>query len=108
MRGGHSAAHVAALAAQLPPDARVRAKVDQDGLWGLEHVLLASIANSLNMLIWGMSDRKRRGRRPRPIGPSWMTAGRKRNVAKRAVPLSQLKEELSRPRGEGRRDGRRG
>ena len=96
MAGEHAPVHVAALVSQLPQDARVRVADDPDAEWTLTAVLLASLLNALRGLMWGMSDKRRRGPQPKPVGPSWMTG--RRNIAARAMPVDELVAELSKPR----------
>lgn len=98
MAGEHSAAHVAACASQLPLDARVHVALDKDAQWTQELVLLASIVNLLQGLIWGMADPKKRGSKPQPIGPSYMTKAQMRSLPARAMSVDELMAELSKPR----------
>lgn len=99
MAGAHSTSHVAALAVQLPPDARIRVAEDKDRAWTLDSVTLACILNSLNALIYGLGDPKRRGAEPKPLGPSWLTRQAMRTLDARALPIDELMAELSKPRG---------
>jgi len=96
MRGEHSPMHVAALVSQLPQDSRIRVVDEPDAEWTLTAVLLASILNALRGLMWGMSDKRRRGPQPKPVGPSWMTGTR--SLQARAMPLDELLAELGKPR----------
>ena len=98
MAGEHTAAHVAALAANLPPDSCVYSAEDDDRRWTRADVILADLRNTLVGLTWGMSDRRKRGRRPDPIGPSWMTRAQTRKLAARVMTIDQLMEELRKPR----------
>ena len=98
MSGGHSPIHIAALFVQLPQDSRIARAIDPDNRWTLTDVLLATIANALHGLIWGLGDERRRGRRPEPIGPTWMTKGRMRSLPARVLPVSELMRELAKPR----------
>ena len=98
MLGGHSPRHIAALFVQLPQDSRIARAIDPDNRWTLTDVLLATIANALHGLIWGMGDERRRGRRPEPIGPSWMTRGKMRSLPARVLSVSELMRELAKPR----------
>ena len=72
MCGGHSAPHVAALVAQLPPASRLAAAADPDNAWTMEAVMLAAIFNSFQAWQWAQMDRRRRGPMPDRVGPSWM------------------------------------
>lgn len=100
MAGGMEPPTVAALCAQLPPGSRVWVAEDSDYWWTGERVLLAALLNDLRGLIWGMSDRKKRGAPPKPIGPSSMTRGRSRTLAAVAMSKSDLLAELAKPRKE--------
>lgn len=99
MSGQHTAQHIAALVSQLPRDARLRVKQDKDAQWALSDVLTAILINNFNSFVWGMSDKRKRGKRPDLIGPSWMTKGRTRSLPARVLPISKLMEELNKPRG---------
>lgn len=96
--GAHTLEHVAACAANLPSDSCVFVAEDPDRRWSLTDTLLAVIANTLRGLVWGMSDRRKRGRCPDPIGPKWMTKGRTRTLEARVMTIDELEEELSKPR----------
>ena len=95
MRGGHSAAHIAALVKYLPSDCALRREHDKDAAWTLRDVLLASILNSLNMLIYGMGDKRHRGRKPQLVGPDYMT---KKKLPARVMSVDELMRELNKPR----------
>lgn len=98
MAGEHSAGHVAALVACLPSDSSTLRAENPDAAWTLESVLLAVIHNDLSALMWGMSDPKRRGPKPKRVGPSWMTAEEKRSLDTRVLSIDELMEELRKPR----------
>jgi len=98
MAGGHSARHIAALVVQLPRDCRIARAEDADAEWTLRDMLLAHIANALNSLIWGIGDPKKRGPRPKVIGPSWVSKGRTRKLPARLLPIDELMAELAKPR----------
>jgi hypothetical protein len=99
MRGAHSVHHISCLLVQLPPDARIRTVTDPDSYWTLNDTLLASVLNSVNSLIYGMSDKQKRGRKPDLIGPSWMRRKQMHSLPARALPVDELKRILSKPRG---------
>lgn len=90
---------MACLLVNLPSDARVRVVEVEDAAWTREQVLMASLLNSLNGLIYGMSDRKKRGKPPQIVGPSWMSRGAMRSLPARSMPIDELMEILSKPRG---------
>ena len=98
MRGAHSPYHVACLVKHLPGDARLRVAGNADNAWTLENVLSASLLNSLNGLIYGLSDRKKRGSPPEPVGPSWMRKARTRSLPARVLAVDELMDELRKPR----------
>ena len=103
MAGEHSAGHVAALVFNMPHgESRLYEAIDPDAGWTRGQILLALLANSLNGLIWGMSDKKSRGPRPALVGPSWMTKGKTRKLAARTMRIDELMEVLSKPRKKGR------
>ena len=66
--------------------------------WTLETTVLADIRNNLVMLMYGMSDPKKRGQKPKRIGPSWMTRVA-RTLEARVLSINELMQELSKPRG---------
>ena len=100
MRGEHTAHHIACLVMQLPSDARIRTAENEDSMWTLNDVLTACLLNSLNGLIYGMSDKRKRGRKPELVGPSWMKGDtRKRSLPARIMPVSELMQILEMPRG---------
>ena len=90
----HSPIHIAALVKHLPQDSAICRAYDEDAQWTMDRVLLATIANSLHMLMWGMSDSKKRGPRPEMIGPSWMRF-KTRKLEAQAMPIDELMEKLS-------------
>lgn len=98
MSGAHTAHHIACIVSQLPQDARIRT-MDGDIQWSLDSTLLASILNSVNGLIYGMSDKKKRGRPPAIVGPLWMrdNAG-SHSLPARVMPADELMEILNMPR----------
>lgn len=99
MSGEHSAVQVAACVKCLPQRSRLSVLGNRDNAWGLTETLLAYLSNSLNALIYGMSDKRRRGRKPELVGPSWMTgSGNRRSLPARVMSINQLMEELSKPR----------
>ena len=95
MAGEHSAGHIGALIAYLPSDCAMRRELDEDAAWTLRDILLASILNSLNMLIYGMGDKKHRGRRPQMVGPSYMV---RKKLPARVMSVDDLMRELNKPR----------
>lgn len=97
MEGRYTAPFVASLAMQLPQSCRWRVSYEPDAWWTGDRVLMASVLNALNSLIWGMGDKKKRGRRPRLIGPKWATQ-KGRSVPALVMGKEKLLELLSRPR----------
>lgn len=96
MDGEHSAQHVSALVTQLPPDARLRHVDDDDREWDLDRTLLAALLNCFNALLYGMSDKRKRGRRPQLVGPSYMTGDRgRRTLDAQVMTVDELNEILS-------------
>lgn len=75
-----------------------KAILGNDAEWTLETTVLADIRNNLVMLMWGMSDPKKRGQKPKRIGPSWMTRVA-RTLEARVLTITELMNELSKPRG---------
>lgn len=71
---------------------------DDDLAWTRELQLLAMLVNQARMDAWSRSDKSQRGPEPRAVGPSWAREGQARSLPARALPVSQLMEELSRPR----------
>lgn len=96
-RSVHTPHHIACLLIELPSDARVRVAENADSRWTLEDVILAAIFNSLNALIYGMSDKRKRGNPPPLAGPSWMT-DKKHQLPARVMPAGELMQILNMPR----------
>ena len=94
MGGEHSAAHIAALVQFMPHDSSVSKAYDDDAVWTVDRVLMATLINSLHLLMWGMSDKAKRGAKPEPVGPSWMRT-RTRTLDAQVMPISELLEKLS-------------
>ena len=99
MEGRYTAAFVASLCEQLPPSCRWRVSYEPDAWWDGDRVLMANILNNLRGLIWGMSDKRRRGPEPKPVGPSWMRGQRKMGAV--AMGAEELMRVLARPRKGG-------
>ena len=93
----HTPVHIAALIKHLPQDSALGIAYNEDAQWTLDKVLLATIVNSLHMLMWGMSDSKKRGQRPDMIGPSWMRL-KTRKLEAQAMPIEELREKLAQAR----------
>lgn len=106
MDGRYSPDFVASLVTQMPEDCRWRVAEDQDALWNMDRVLLALLVNQIQGYIWANADKKRRGPRPKPLGPKWLVeADNTRKLP--AMPMSRemLLAELSKPRTGGDVDG---
>ena len=98
MAGEHTAYHIGVLLAMLPRESCVhKAVIGKDAEWTLESTLLADIRNNLVMLMYAMSDPKKRGQKPKRIGPSWMTRAA-RTLEARVLSITELMQELSKPR----------
>ena len=97
MDGEHSANHIAQLIECLPQESRLSHSVNKDTQWSLTDVLLAVLINNFRMFVYGMSDPKKRGRKPELIGPSWMTT-QKKTLPARVLPINELLAELNKPR----------
>lgn len=106
MRGRYEAPFVASLAMQLPQDARWRVSYEPDAWWTGDRMLQAALVNALNGLIWGMGDRKKRGARPKPVGPTW-AIDRGRSVPATTMSKERLLELLALPRTEVTEDASR-
>ena len=89
----HSPHHIAELVRFLPQESCVGRAYDEDAAWNYERTLLAAILNSLNLLIWGMSDKSKRGAKPEQVGPSYMRF-KKRTLDAQVMPISELMEKL--------------
>lgn len=106
MEGRYSPDFVASIVAQMPEDCRWRVAEDQDALWNMDRVLLALLVNQIQGYIWANADKKRRGPRPKPLGPKWLVeADNTRKLP--AMPMSRemLLAELAKPRTGGDVDG---
>ena len=106
MEGRYSPDFVASIVSQMPEDCRWRVAEDQDALWNMDRVLLALLVNQVQGYIWANADKKRRGPRPKPLGPKWLVESD--NTRKLpAMPMSRemLLAELSKPRTGGDVDG---
>mgnify|MGYP006992119066 CR=1 FL=1 len=99
MQGEHSAEHLAALVSCLPSDAALCVAVKPDAAWTREAVILAELRNMFASYIYGMSDKRKRGNPPKPIGPSWMTKKAMRSLEARLLTIDELMAELQKPRG---------
>lgn len=98
MEGAYPAPFVAALVVQLPQDCRWRMAYDRDSWWTGDRMLSANLINSLNGLIWSLSDRRKRGPRPKLVGPSWANKKNSRGLPAQAMERDALLAALSRPR----------
>lgn len=98
MCGAHSPRHVAALFMQLPQDSRTWRAEDEDAAWTPDRMLTATLVNQMASLMYGLSDPKKRGSKPEPIGPEAFRKARMRSLPALAMPIDKLMEELSKPR----------
>ena len=90
MRGEHTPHHIAELVRFLPSDSALRASVDIDKGWNLESKLTAMLLNSLNLLIWGMSDKNKRGAQPEKVLPPSMKKKHDKTLAAQTMTVKQL------------------
>ena len=93
-RGEHEPSHIAELVRFLPQDSSLGRAYSDDAVWTLDRTLLALLYNSLNMLMWGMSDKSKRGAQPTRIGPSYIRL-KKRTLEAQAMPIDELMAKLS-------------
>lgn len=98
MAGEHTAGHLAELVRHLPDGARVRVAIDPDEQWTPALVIDACLYNAFASFVYGLADKKRRGRPPDRIGPSWMRAGGMRKAQAKVMTIDELRAELSKPR----------
>lgn len=98
MRGAHTPQHIAALMSNLPDGSMTQRAINADAGWSLDATLLAAIYNQFRVMVWSMADKKSRGAEPQPIGPSFMTQGRKRKLPARSMSIEKLMKELNKPR----------
>ena len=98
MNGAHTPHHLACLVEHLPPESSLHVAYNQDAVWTLTDTLLATLVNSLNLFIWSMGNKNKRGPRPQLIGPSYMR-NKTRTLEAQAMPIDELMEKLNAPRG---------
>lgn len=82
----------------LPLDSSVHRAYNIDAVWTVENTLLATLVNSLNLLIWSMGSKNKRGQRPQLIGPTYMR-NKTRTLEAQAMPIEELMKKLNLPRG---------
>ena|SRR3712207_2835832 len=58
---------IALLTCELPEGAQVFKHMNVSGAWTASEHLLATLVDQLNALMWGLSDKKTRGRKPVPL-----------------------------------------
>ena len=93
LAGKYPAFFVAQLATQLPPYARTLTKINADSAWRLEHILLASLCNSFNSFVYSYGGKK--GKKPKPIGPSYMCGKNKKQVKHETLGIDALREKMA-------------
>ncbi len=59
--------YAAALCAQLPETSRLARKQDASNEWGVEAHFLRLLEYELRLLLWGLSDEKKRGEKPSAV-----------------------------------------
>lgn len=94
MRGEHTPNHIAELVRFVPQDSALVRAIDDDAMWTLDRSLLAALLNSLNLMIWGMSDKSKRGAKPEMVGSSRMR-NNGRALDAQAMPIDELMAVLS-------------
>lgn len=94
MSGEHTPNHIAELVRFIPHDSALGASVDEDAAWDMDRTLLAMILNSLNLLIWGMSDKNKRGAKPEQILPKHLKR-KSRKLDAQVMSIDELKAALS-------------
>lgn len=94
MRGEHTPHHIAELVRFLPKESALVSSVDDDKGWNLESTLTAMLLNSLNLFIWGMSDKNRRGAKPEKVLPPSMK-NKKKAIDAQAMTIGELMRVLS-------------
>lgn len=107
--GRYAPDFVASLVVQMPEDCRWRVAENPDALWNMDRTLLALLVNQMQGYIWANADKKKRGPKPKPIGPRWLVESD--NTRKLpAMPMSRemLLAELAKPRTGGDVDGGNG
>lgn len=92
MAGEHTCGHVASLVMALPADCAINRAAFEDMGWGRTDVLLATIANELLDLVWGLGGGG--GRKPRHIGPSWMSGDGARREKTRTMTIAELDAQI--------------
>ena len=97
MRGEHTPHHIAELVKFVPHDSALGAVYDEDSVWTMDRTLLAFIYNSLNLMMWGMSDKRKRGAKPEQILPKRMKQ-HKRSIDAQAMTIEELMNVLARDR----------
>ena len=98
MDGAHTPHHIACLVENLPQESSVHRAYNPDAVWTLENTLLATLVNSLNLLLWSMGSKKNRGKRPQLVGPSYVR-NKTRTLEAQAMPIDELMKRLNAPRG---------
>lgn len=98
MAGEHTAGHVASLVACMPPGSAMAIAQNEDAVWSLEAKVLAEIRNLFADYLWALVDKRKRGKRPAHIGPSWMRKEHTRTLEARVLSIEDLMEELNKPR----------
>lgn len=102
MEGRYSPSFIASLVAQLPAGCRWLVSLDEDAIWTIDRTLLALLINQFRYYIWANADKKKRGKKPDPLGPKWLIESDSTRKLK-AIPMTkeQLLAELAKPRKGG-------
>jgi hypothetical protein len=94
MSGEHTPHHIAQLIHFLPSDSNIARAFNPDAEWNTERTLLAMLVNSLNLFMWSMGDKNKRGPQPQRIGPSYMRL-KTRTLDAQSMPIDELMRKLS-------------
>lgn len=92
--GEHTPNHIAELIRFLPQDSNISKAYNADADWTIERTLLAMLVNTLNMFMWGISDKSKRGAQPERIGPSYMRL-KNRKIDAQVMPADELLKKLT-------------
>ena len=92
LAGKYPASFIAQLATQLPSNSRIAIKINADNAWQLEDVLIATLCNSFNNFVYSYGGKK--GKKPKPIGPSYMRGENKKQVKTETLTINALRDKM--------------